>query len=282
VIVLQQSGMDFSEVKDLGIKHVVLEYLGLEGENVVQVSDSNRMREQDVQTTVDVQTEDGTENNTENDTENELGAETDSEPEDDIPQYLFEQLYEKYPELLVLVNKEQELSEDYDPGLMTMCYGRLEVSKWLSADLEEMEDDAEREGCGFWVASGYRSRDYQQGIVDDDVAKYLKEGMTYEQALEKTYESVMPAGHSEHETGLAVDILSDTNSKMNETQADEAANKWLVENSWKYGFILRYPKDKTDITGIEYEPWHFRYVGREAAEFLHEHDMVLEEFFEHL
>jgi D-alanyl-D-alanine carboxypeptidase len=92
----------------------------------------------------------------------------------------------------------------------------------------------------------------------------------------------MPAGHSEHETGLAVDILSDTNSKMNETQADEAANKWLVENSWKYGFILRYPKDKTDITGIEYEPWHFRYVGCEAAEFLHEHDMVLEEFFEHL
>ena len=98
--------------------------------------------------------------------------------------------------------------------------------------------------------------------------------------MELTYQQVMPAGHSEHETGLALDITARGNDKLDESQAAEKEIQWLHENCWKYGFILRYPKDKEAVTGISYEPWHFRYVGREAAEYLYENRLTLEEFWE--
>ena len=85
---------------------------------------------------------------------------------------------------------------------------------------------------------------------------------------------------SEHQIGLALDIVTDTYVALNEGFAKTAAGKWLAENSCKYGFILRYPKGKEDITGIEYEPWHFRYVGAEVATLITEQGITLEEFWE--
>ena len=112
------------------------------------------------------------------------------------------------------------------------------------------------------------------------MARYMAQGMSRKQALEKTYEQTMPAGKSEHETGLALDILCSENLNMDVTQANEPGNKWLAEHAHEYGFILRYPVDKEEITGILYEPWHFRYVGKEAALFLWESNLTLEEFWE--
>ena len=89
----------------------------------------------------------------------------------------------------------------------------------------------------------------------------------------------LPAGHSEHETGLSLDILCSGNTQMDLTQANEPGNRWLVEHCAEYGFILRYPKDKENITGIAFEPWHFRYVGKEAAQFMSSRGLTLEEFF---
>ncbi|MBQ1224267.1 MAG: M15 family metallopeptidase, partial [Oscillospiraceae bacterium] len=82
----------------------------------------------------------------------------------------------------------------------------------------------------------------------------------------------------EHHTGLAVDIVSVGNQRLDGTQENTAEQRWLMENSWKYGFILRYPKGKTHITGIYYEPWHYRYVGKEAAEEIFARNITLEEY----
>ena len=110
----------------------------------------------------------------------------------------------------------------------------------------------------------------------------MQKGMSKEQALREVYKETMPAGHSEHETGLALDILCAGNMRMDQTQEQEPGNIWLRKNSWKYGFILRYPRDKKPVTGINYEPWHFRYVGKEAAAYMQKHDLTLEEFWERL
>lgn len=189
-------------------------------------------------------------------------------------------IYEKNTQLLVLVNRDKILNENYNANLRSICNGRLQASEKIYSDLVEMLSDAGKAGYSYLIASAYRSRQRQQELVDEDVNAFVQKGMTKEQALEKTYEETNPAGHSEHETGLALDILCSNNMNMDISQEKEEANIWLQEHCCEYGFILRYPKDKVDITKINYEPWHFRYVGKEAAEFMKEHDMVLEEFYD--
>lgn len=190
-------------------------------------------------------------------------------------------VYETNKELLVLVNREYALKEGaYENSLRYICNGRLQASDYLYDDLVDLLAAADEEGYQYWIASAYRSRERQQELVDEDVARYMAQGMSRQQALEKTYEQTMPAGKSEHETGLALDILCSENLNMDVTQAEEAGNKWLAEHAWEYGFILRYPTDKEEITGILYESWHFRYVGKEAAVFLWENNLTLEEFWE--
>ena len=174
-------------------------------------------------------------------------------------------LYARQEPLLVLVNKERELPASGQPLLRSICKGRLEAG--------------EQEGYQYWIASAYRDRAYQQGLVDEDVEKYMSKGYSYEAALQKTYEYTMPPGHSEHETGLALDILCSTNTIMDESQKGEPGNQWLVQHCHEYGFILRYPENKEGITGISYEPWHFRYVGKEAAAYLTQKGWTLEEFY---
>lgn len=191
-------------------------------------------------------------------------------------------LYRKYPELLVIANKELELPQDYNPKLRDICNGRLQAADVIYADLAAMLEAAGDAGFEYWIASGYRSRQKQQELIDEDVRRFMRDGMSYEAALEKTLEETMPAGHSEHETGLSLDILCSGNMDMNAAQAYEPGNEWLVAHCAEYGFILRYPADKEAITGIAYEPWHFRYVGREAAKFMTEHELTLEEFWNNI
>lgn len=191
-------------------------------------------------------------------------------------------IYNQNPQLLVLVNKDRILEDEFNVELTSICQGRLQASAWLYSDLVQMLSDANKAGHSYWIASAYRSRQRQQQLVDEDVNDLMQKGMTYEQALKETYEETMPAGYSEHETGLALDILCANNTKMDVSQEKEDANIWLQEHCHEYGFILRYPKDKVDITKINYEPWHFRYVGKDAAKFMKEHDMVLEEFYDML
>ncbi len=189
-------------------------------------------------------------------------------------------IYARQEELLVLVNRNNELSMDYQPALRNICNGRLQAAELLYGDLCEMLQAAGGAGYEYWIASAHRTREYQQGLVDEDVEKYMQKGYSYEEALQKTMEYTMPAGFSEHETGLALDILCSTNTLMDDSQAMEPGNKWLQEHCQEYGFILRYPADKEEVTGIRYEPWHFRYVGKEAARLLTENGWTLEEYYQ--
>lgn len=190
-----------------------------------------------------------------------------------------QEIYEGNKKILVLVNASNELSQDYDPKLRTICNGRLQASRHLYDSLVDMLSAASEEGYQFWIASAWRSREKQQKLVDEDVQEAMRKGMSYEEALQETYKETMPAGYSEHETGLALDILCAGNTVLDQSQEKEPGNRWLRKNSWRYGFILRYPSEKEKVTGIRYEPWHFRYVGKKAAAYMHKYDLTLEEFW---
>ena len=110
----------------------------------------------------------------------------------------------------------------------------------------------------------------------------MKKGMSYMEAYSLASQIVMVPGASEHQLGLAIDINCDTYTSLDEGFADTEAGKWLAAHCYEYGFILRYPLGKEYITGVEYEPWHFRYVGKEAATVISEQGICLEEFIEGL
>ncbi len=189
-------------------------------------------------------------------------------------------IYQNGQALLVLVNKERELFSDYDANLSYICNKRLQASADLKEDLTKMLSGGKKAGYTFWIASAWRSSKRQQKLLEAEVTKNIKKGMSSEAALNKSMETVMPAGHSEHETGLALDILCSDNLKMDETQETAGGNIWLREHCAEYGFVLRYPKEKAEITNIAYEPWHFRYVGRDAAVFMTQNNLTLEEFYD--
>lgn len=105
-------------------------------------------------------------------------------------------------------------------------------------------------------------------------------GIRLEDAKAKAGRQVAVPGTSEHQLGLAVDIVDVSYQLLDTNQENTDVQKWLLENSWRYGFILRYPTDKTDITGIVYEPWHYRYVGKEYAKEIHEKGVCLEQYLE--
>lgn len=189
-------------------------------------------------------------------------------------------IYRKNKQILVLVNADHALEKSYQANLRPICNGRLNASDYLYPSLVKMLADASESGFTYWIASAWRSREKQQKLIDEDVRIAMQKGLSYDDALSDTYKETMPAGHSEHETGLALDILCSGNMNMDTSQAEEAGNIWLRENCFRYGFILRYPEEQETITGVHYEPWHLRYVGTEAAKFLHRHNLTLEEFWQ--
>lgn len=181
--------------------------------------------------------------------------------------------------LLLLVNRDNALPDGYQPALTALHDWPYSVAAAAYPDLCQMLADGLDQGLHFTIASAYRSVEYQEELFDEDVLARMDEGMSYQEAWNETARYTMPPGCSEHSTGLALDIVSTDYQRLDEGQESTPETQWLHENCWKYGFILRYPKDKTDVTGIDYESWHYRYVGREAACWLTENGLTLEEFW---
>ncbi|MBQ7872310.1 MAG: M15 family metallopeptidase [Oscillospiraceae bacterium] len=180
--------------------------------------------------------------------------------------------------LLILVNRDNPLPEDYVVETVALQDFPQSVAVVIYDDLCAMLADGRAEGLSFMICSGYRSTETQERLFNEDMEALLDQGMSYVEAYEQTALYTMPPGCSEHETGLAVDIVAMNQQMLDESQEDTAETRWLHEHCWEYGFILRYPADRSDITGISYESWHYRYVGREAAAYLREHDLTLEEY----
>lgn len=162
---------------------------------------------------------------------------------------------------ILIVNKQYGLPESYDPGMKTE----------VMIQFERMKDVMETEGMHIDIGSGYRSYEYQLGVIERNIAAYGEE---------ETRRSVAPAGYSEHQTGLTIDIINDQpQHNIVESFKDTKEGIWLAENSYRFGFILRYPDGKEEVTGYMYEPWHFRYVGEEMAGRIHNSGQTLEEYF---
>jgi len=180
---------------------------------------------------------------------------------------------------LLLVNAQNPLPEIFHVRLMGLRNGQA-VDERAYPSLQAMMDAARAEGLSPLICSSYRNRSEQRNLYEDKVTRCMEEGLPREAAEAEAARWVAPPGTSEHETGLAVDIVSLDYQALDEAQANTPEQRWLMENSWKYGFILRYPADKTEITGIGYEPWHYRYVGEEAAMEMRERGLCLEEYVE--
>ena len=180
---------------------------------------------------------------------------------------------------LILVNKQHSVPADYEFPLGDLT-ANLQCDERVIDDLVWMLRDARSAGMNIWIVSPYRSGDKQENLFNYDLGKYMSSGMNYFDAYQLAAEAVTLPGTSEHQIGLAFDIVNNEYAHLGEGFADTKEGIWLAENCYKYGFILRYPKDKEYITTIEYEPWHFRYVGREAAAYMTIKGLTLEEFWE--
>lgn len=182
-------------------------------------------------------------------------------------------------ENLILVNKDHGLPEGYSVELHRLNNGAESVSEEIYDALSAMLTDGTAEGGEFVVASGYRSYETQQRLLEEDVQASMEQyGLTWQEAYDREVQETMPQGHSEHETGLAVDLVALDYQILDEGQEYTEENQWLQEHCQDYGFILRYPKGKEDITGISFESWHFRYVGKKAAREIMNRGITLEEY----
>ena len=159
-----------------------------------------------------------------------------------------------YIDGILVVNKTYSLPSDYAPG----------VDPDAQAALDEMIKAAQDEDIKLWMRSGFRSYERQKTLYNNYVARDGK-------AAADRY-SARP-GFSEHQTGLAFDLNS-----LEQSFGDTKEGKWLAENCWKYGFILRYPTNKESVTGYMYEPWHVRYLGKDTAKAVYDSGKCLEEY----
>ena len=171
----------------------------------------------------------------------------------------------------VIVNKYYKLKKDYIPELETInkkyaLNDRQQLTKEAKEAFERMCEDAKGEEIYIYSGSAYRSYSYQNTLYNNRVRQ---------EGLEYANKTAAKAGYSEHQTGLALDLL---NKKKEYLDSDDKEYQWLIDNGYKYGFILRYPKDKENITGYSYEPWHFRYITIEIATELKEKNITYEEY----
>ena len=178
---------------------------------------------------------------------------------------------------LLLVNKQNPVPSDFDVKLANIN-GSMYADERIINDIYKMIDAASEDGVDLMICSAYRSYDRQRTLFNNKINKLMDEGMTYLEAYKTGSMNVTVPGTSEHHLGLALDILTGSYTTMDDGFGDTEAGKWLAANAQDYGFILRYPKGKEDITGIVYEPWHFRYVGREYARDITSLGVCLEEY----
>lgn len=185
---------------------------------------------------------------------------------------------QSYPRL---VNTDNILGAEYVPPQLTRLYGMPDgVNVQLNFDaataFTKLYNAMLEDGLGILPLSGYRTYEEQVAIFNYNVELHAAEGMTVEEAQKVTEGFVAIPGSSEHQYGRSIDVTIDgtTNHTFHKTEQ----GKWLIDNAHKFGFIIRYPSDKVEITGINYEPWHLRYVGDYHAEYMHRYDLCLEEY----
>ena len=179
---------------------------------------------------------------------------------------------------LALVNEKHPLDTSYVPANLTEISGGKQIDSRMADSLNKMLDDAKKAGLSMYVTSGYRSYEKQRDVFNTTMQDWINQGYTPLNAYDETKKSVAIPGTSEHATGLAVDIMSTKYGELDEKQGDTEEQKWFMEHCSEYGFVLRFPQDKSDITGIVYEPWHYRYVGVDAAKEMTEKGLTLEEY----
>lgn len=200
---------------------------------------------------------------------------------DALWKYSTETTLSQVPEVeqeLLLVNKDNKVSSDYEPEDLVpletdfISNGDRSVNVLKSeaaSALKEMFEGAEKDGVYLLGVSGYRDYNYQKRLYENEVQVFGEK---------RASRYVAEPGESEHQTGLAIDILSSEYQIMDENFKFTNAYKWIEDNCEKYGFIIRYPEGKEDVTGYGYEPWHIRYVGVNAAEYIMNNDLTLEEY----
>ena len=181
---------------------------------------------------------------------------------------------------MVLVNHTNKMPDGYT-FTTKECGSATAINKTLQTEAAEaflsMQAAAAKDGVDVRMQSGYRSVSYQKKLYDNKTQYYRNKGLSEAAAREKAAAIVNPPGCSEHNCGLAADLNSPEHTTLDTGFADTAAFRWLCENAEQYGFILRYPKEAESVTGITYEPWHWRYVGPENAALLNRSGLCLED-----
>lgn len=175
---------------------------------------------------------------------------------------------------LILVNRNSYIPDDYKVELTELSNGE-KVDSRIYPELQEMFDDARAQGYGLFVREGYRTQEEQQQLLEEKMEAYRNEGKPKSEAKKLAEQWVAVPGTSEHQLGIAVDINADTTKS-----SSDSVYGWLAQNAHKYGFIKRYPSDKTDITGVINEPWHYRYVGKKVALEIYSMGICLEEYID--
>lgn len=176
---------------------------------------------------------------------------------------------------LTLVNYDNKMPDNFQ-GVIVHEFN-ADMDSRIVDPYRKMHDAAQKDGVQLWISSAYRSPEKQQVLFEQEIQNYEKTGLEYVDALAKAEKSVARAGYSEHNTGLAIDL----NGVLEDFGGTPASN-WLQKHAIEYGFILRYPEDKQDITQIKYEAWHYRYVGVKNAKKMDELHMCLEEYIDYL
>jgi len=184
---------------------------------------------------------------------------------------------------LILVNPWESLPDGYNPELVE-AHNQQYIDVRIEEAWNQWYEAALVADHRLFFASGYRSVERQENNFNNQLNDYLNEGLSEAEATERTKEFLTEPGHSEHHTGLALDIVDEewiaAGNGLEQAYETQASQQWLVDTMTEYGFILRYPEGKEEVTGIQYEPWHFRYVGQDNAEFIEEHQLALEEYIE--
>lgn len=180
---------------------------------------------------------------------------------------------------LLLVNPWNPLPEGFQVEV-TALGDDFFIDQRVEPALTQMLEAARQEGMELVVRSAFRTRETQQALYDNKVKRLINQGWSPEEAPAEAARWVARPGTSEHEAGLALDIVAADFRDLTAAQADTPQQQWLMANAHRFGFILRYPEEKQEITGIGYEPWHYRYVGPEAAERIYAGNLCLEEYLD--
>lgn len=179
---------------------------------------------------------------------------------------------------LRLVNRENPLEPDFAVPELTQLKNGHAIDSRAYPALQAMMDGARAEGLQPLICSSYRTWDKQAELFEAKTRFYMDRGLARAEAEEQAAAWVARPGASEHQAGLAVDIVDTSYQLLDEGQEDTPVQQWLMAHCGEYGFILRYPTEKSALTGVNYEPWHYRYVGPEAAAAIMDQGLCLEEY----